>query len=775
MSSRTVPTPATTSATERTHSHAMNNTIAPVICRAGVLTSGLLLLVGLPARSATKAEADAFPNYESYIKISGQAASISGSETSFQNRTKQPSDGGAGIQDLHIAKDLSKTTSLVIDGKALVGSEDYLGSFKITKTDVGTFDMGYKRFRTFYDGVGGFFPLNNQWMPLADRDLHVDRSKFWMEGTVALPGAPVFKLSYVNELRSGQKDSTIWGTSDFTGLPFNLAPNPINPGRKLNPSYIKLGERHEELELTITHKIGKTNLQIELLADQFNNLDTRFMTNYPGEVIPWAIASLSATVPTGQVAAPQNVAKAAAPATSWNNQVSIAETEGMRSRMSGVTFAADTPFGDKLTLKVNGNYELIHTTVVGSRPLVTSTPTPTGAVPITTNNYADLTGGTRLKNLVGTIALDWRPNKEVYVKFAYRAQQEYVRGTSSYNVIAASGTPAITLATTPRYGWAKLEQDVHTPVLELRYTGIKDLSLYFSGSQRDLSGVERNTSAYNPLTAALGTPAIQNVSEDHGNYALGANWKMSPLLSLRGEVFEKGHKDNTSGFESRVGDYYLLDSRYTGFKLTALAKPSALLSFTTRYVHQKGTMKVTGFLPTYPAYDSLDSKNHIISESIDWTPNKGFYVQLNGNWVFNVISTIYPRAGVTPATIGAPGPSVGLVTALAFDSNRVLQNSNNNYTTLGLLTGWTVGKDTDAQVQVNHYRANNGNSVLANLTIPYGVVVEDTSMTIGIKHRFSEKWVCHAKIGYFDGKNDTTGGRTNYHGPLAYVAFEHGL
>ena len=69
--------------------------------------------------------------------------------------------------------------------------------------------------------------------------------------------------------------------------------------------------------------------------------------------------------------------------------------------------------------------------------------------------------------------------------------------------------------------------------------------------------------------------------------------------------------------ESRVGDYYLLDSDYTGFKLTAIAKPSPFLGFTTRYVNQVGKMKVTGYLPTYPAYDSLDSKNHIISESID--------------------------------------------------------------------------------------------------------------------------------------------------------------
>ncbi|MBI5767326.1 MAG: hypothetical protein HZA93_05985 [Verrucomicrobia bacterium] len=750
----------------------MNNTNSTFIRRAGVLASGLLLVAGVHARAASaKPEADAFPNYESYIKLSGQAASISGSETAFQSRTKNPSNGGLGIEDLHLSKDLSKTTSLVIDGKALAGSEDYLGSFKITKNEVGSFEVGYKRFRTFYDGVGGFFPTNSQWLPLNDQDLHVDRAKFWAEGVIAVKGAPVFTLRYTNELRSGRKDSTIWGSSSLTGLPFNLAPNPINPARKLTPGYIDLSERNEELELSMKHKIGKTNLLVSIKGEQFNNLDTRNVTNFPGEAIPWAIASLSTTVPAGQIANPQNIAKAAAPSNNWNNQVLIAETEGMKSKLSEFLVEADTPLTDKLTLKVNGVYELVHTSVVGSRPLITTTPTATGPVPVTTNNYSGLAGGTRLKNLVGNVALDWKPVKTVFVKFAYRYQEEYVRGSSTYNVIAASGTPATTLATTPRIGWAKLEQEVKTPVLEIRYTGIKDLALYFSGSERDLSGIERNTSAYNPLTAALGTPAIQNVSEDHGNYTLGANWKVSPVVSLRGEVFRKGHKDNTQGFDARVGDYYLLDSDYSGFKLTSIVKPTPFLGFTTRYVNQLGKMKVTGFLPTYPAYDSLSSKNHMISESIDFTPDKSVYVQLNANLVFHVISTIYPRAGLTPAAVNA----AGLVTANAFDSNRVVQNSNNNYMTLGFLSGWSVSKDTDAQFQCNYYRANNGNAALAALTLPYGVAVKDTQITVGLKHRFSEKWIGHAKVGYFDSANDTTGGRTNYHGPMAYLSFEHGL
>ena len=723
-------------------------------------TGALLLCTGILARGADKAPpTDAFPLFESYIKVSGQAASISGDKSAFESRAKQPGNGGAGIEDLHIAKDLSKTTTATIDGHALVGAEDYLGRYNLTKVGVGSVDFGFKRFRTFYDGVGGFFPLNNQWLPLADQELHIDRSKAWVEVKVALKDMPEFEVRYTNELRSGKKDSTIWGDSDLTGLAFNLAPNPVSPARKLIPSYLQVKERHEGLEASVKHTIGKTTLKLSLLDDRTDNNDTRFVTRFPGEVIPWTIA--------GAATAAQPALKAAVAPTNWNNQVSIAENDAQKTKTNGVFASADTIINEKLTFRLGANYELVHTEIGGGRPLVTLTPTATGAVPVTTDNYGGLYGGTRVKDYTGNVALDYKASKTFFVKLALRAQSEFIRGSSGYNVIAASGTPAVTLATTPRTGFAKIHQNVRTPVVELRYTGIKDLALYFNGSKRDLSGVEQNSSSYNPLTATAGTLAMNNVSEDHGNYTLGANWRQSSLLTLRGEVFRKGHKDNTVGFGTGaiLGDYYLLDSTYDGYKLTALAKPMPELGFTTRFISQHGTMKVTGFLPTYPAYDSLNSKNYTLGESIDWTPNSTVYVQLNGNLTYHVISTIYPRAGLTPAT----------ATTSAFDSNRVLQNSDNNYVTFGALTGFAVDKLTDIQVQANLYRAKNGNAVLAPLTLPYGVAVEDTTITVGLKHKFSDSWIANAKVGYFESKNDTTGGRTNYHGPLAYIAFEHGL
>ncbi len=725
----------------------MKTKLFPVLRSAGLLSGALVLSVGLPAHAADNASSDAFPDFESYIKISGQAAAITDNKAAFENRTKQPDDAGAGIEDLHYAKDLSKTTTLVIDGKALTGSEDYLAKFNVTKTNVGSVDAGYKRFRTFYDGVGGFFPLNHEWVPLANQDLYIDRGKFWVEANLTLPDAPVVTVRYTNELRDGRKDSTIWGDTDFTGLANNNLP--ISPDRKIVPSYMQVGERHELLEASVKHTIKTTSFEVTLLGDRTNNADTRYVTRYPGETKLFVPPPATVLLPATQV----------------NNQIIQYQLDAMKTKTTGFNAETETAIGDKLTLRTGARYSLVHSTIGGDRPLITSTPTATGPVLVRTDNNQNLAGGTRVKDFAGNVSLTYLPIPTLSVEGALKAEDEFVRGASIYNVLAAAGTPAVVVTATPRIDWEHIHRNTETPELDLRYTGIRNLALYGSASKSDLNGDMRHSSSYNPLTATGGTLANNNVSEKHGDYTLGANWRTSQMLTLRAEVFDKGHKDNSVGFGASLGDYYLLDSQYTGYKLTALATPFATLGFTTRFVSQHGTTQVTGFLPTYPAYDAGNTHNYMIGETIDWTPCTQCYVELNANLVYNVISTIYPRAGITPAA----------GTSNAFNTNNVLQNSNNNYVSGSFLTGFVVDKETDLQFQVAYYRANDGNANLYPLTQPYGVDVRDVSATIGLKHKFSDRLIGDAKVGYFESKNDTTGGFTNYHGPVGYVSVEYAL
>ena len=58
---------------------------------------------------------------------------------------------------------------------------------------------------------------------------------------------------------------------------------------------------------------------------------------------------------------------------------------------------------------------------------------------------------------------------------------------------------------------------------------------------------------------------------------------------------------------------------------------------------------------------------------------------------------------------------------------------------------------------------------------PYGASFQQDSVTAGLKHKFSDRLIGEAKVGYLRLNDPTTGGFTNYHGPLAYIALTYSL
>jgi hypothetical protein len=705
--------------------------------------------VGAQADTAPK-QTDAFPLFDNYIKVGGQDTSLTGDGTAFQARTQQPKSGSGGIEDFHYSKDLGKDQTMEFDGRAMAGAEDYLGKLSLSKTDFGSVEMGYKKFRTFYDGVGGFFPGSNTWTPMNPEDLHVDRGQLWVEAKLNLPNLPAFSIRYVNETRNGKKDSTIWGDSDFTGLPNNNPP--ISQVRKLVPSYLNLDERHQELEGIMKHTIGNTTFQLTLLGDKTDNLDTRFVTRFPGEAKRF----------------PTPAATVLVPAANMNNQIVMSQFDGVDAKTFLAKATVETVFSEKFKVFAGISYQDVKNDFTGDRPLLTSTPTATGVVVAASDNNLNLLGNAKATIYTGNFGVELKPVKELSVNLAARAEDEYTKSAATFTSVTAAvntTTGVVTTTNTPQVEYSRVKGTSWTPAVDIRFTGIPDLALYASASKRMLNGDERYSTPYNPATAPFGTIAANNLSEDHGNYTVGASLRQSAFLTLRGEVFYKDHVNQSIGYATTVGDRYVLGYQFTGIKLTAIAKPLAVLTFTTRYIYQKGNMDVGGYIPGYGDYDSMKATNYTLAETVDWTPTTQFYMQANANLVLNVIGTVYPRAGIVPGT----------TTNVTYSADGVLQNSNNNYFTGSLLAGAVLTKTDDLQVQVTYYKADDANTQLANLTLPYGVAAEEVSVSVGVKHKFSDRLIGHAKVGYFDSKNDTTGGNTNFHGPQGYVSLDYAL
>lgn len=724
---------------------------------AGLLAS-LALTVG--ASAATPA-ADLFPNYDSYIKLTGKTATVTGNGASFARRAQFPENGAYGIEALRINKDIDDATALSIEGKALVGKEDYLGAFKLTKNEVGTFDMGYKRFRTFYDGIGGFFPLNNRWSQLNNPELHTDRAKFWAEAKIERPNAPKFEFRYTNEQRTGKKDSTIWGDSDFTGIPsyYGVGASALNPpystNRKIVANYIDMDERQQNWFAGVKHTVGNTELEFEINHNIAKRSDYRSVLRYPGELQLYPRQSSSTNPP--QVY----------PAATISNEIVGYDVQNYDGSTTSYTGKFETKFTETISVFGGLLYSDGSADIGGDRQMMTKFPTTVGTVTVVGGfvgatgrpaySYKTTDGSVNEKVLAANVGLKFKPSSELTGHVALKYEKTDIDGHNtvlytSTRVDQATGATTVIASSAPNI--ADRSEKSWIPEAELRYTGIKNVALYGTFDYRHSPGDEYGTSTGATTGGGLGNPvtSYDNVKLNHAHYKAGANWTVMPALTLRGEIFYKDHTNGFYGYNTSAGDSFVLGYEFVGQKLSAIYKPVSNLSFTTRFVHQTGKMDLT--IDGGTSMTSNDTKNYQFGETIDWAPNPSTYVQASYNVAYNTIKTSYPVAG-------------GL-------GNEVLRNADNDYRNGSLITGYAISKDTDASIQYTFYRADNY-SVPNAATIWFGAGVKEYTYALALKHRFSEKLVGQFKVGYFNSENQTTGGNTNFKGPMAYISFDHAL
>jgi hypothetical protein len=722
--------------------------------RAGLFAS-LALVVGVDAATPV----DLFPNYDSYIKLTGKTADVSGSPSAFARRLQIPDNGTWGIEALRVNRDLSDETALSIEGKALVGKEDYLGAVKLTRNEVGVFEVGYKRFRTFYDGIGGFFPLNNSWNQMVNPELRTDRAKFWAEAKIERPNAPSFLFRYTNEQRTGKKDTTIWGDTDFTGIPSYYgvgasALNPYSPNRKIVPAFINLDERQQIWLGSVKHTVGNTELELEVQRNDIKIGDRRSVVRYPGELQLFPRQSSSTNPP--QVYPPATI----------GNQVLGYDKQIFDGTITRYTGKFETKFTDQVSVFGGVSATKIAADLGGDRQMTQYLPTAVGPVTAiggfvgTTGrppySYTTVAGEINEKIAAANLGLLLRPSGDFKARFALKYEKSDIDGFNqtrytSNQVNQTTGAITPVVATTPNL--TERSQRTWLPEAELRYTPTKALALYANFEYRRAPLDDFSSGTGVGIAGVVSGPesSDENIKLNQKHYKVGANWTVNPMVSLRGELY---YKEHTNGHFSKVevGESFVLGYELTGTKLTATVKPLNNLSCTTRFLGQSGKMDTS--IDGTANLQSNDTQTYQVGETIDWTPTPQSYVQVNANIVYNTIKTGYPLVG-------------GL-------GNEVLRNADNNYRNGSFITGWILGKDTDASLQYTFYRADNYKAP-TNATQWYGAGVKEYTVTCALKHRFTKDIVGQFKLGYVDSKNQTTGGNTNFKGPLAYVSFDYAI
>src|SRR5208283_5574984 len=317
----------------------------------------------------------------------------------------------------YYSKDINDNTTVTVKGRAMAGSEDYLASFNVTTANIGSVDAGYKRFRTFYDGVGGFFPLSDTFVKMSPESLHVDRSTFWVEAKLALPDRPVFTISFHDEMRTGMKDSTEWaslinpvatvvnGALVGTAAPANTV--------FIAPNTLLLNEHHDILEASMVATIGKTTETFKLSKDWVNNDDARNYIKYPNSNV---------TVD---------------PAVMVHD-----DQESRKSSTYQFLNQTETKFTDRIALETGLTYS--HLSSENGGNWITPTYSTTAHAVYLADTAVDIYGGSKVDDYVANAFLKFTPNPDWLADLGIRDESDTIASSGGFTTTTlASGSKTI--------------------------------------------------------------------------------------------------------------------------------------------------------------------------------------------------------------------------------------------------------------------------------------------------------------------------------------------
>lgn len=652
-----------------------------------------------------------------WITFMTGGAFISGDDANMQARTRT-TDFYGGISDLRYGMEVDDATSLLLEGRALPGLEDYEIDLLLTREDVGYLKLGFSQFRTWYDASGGYSPLApERWVVPFDDERYIDRGELFLEAGLRMEDIPEITFRYTHSYRDGEKDSTVWGD------------NPTAPRFKLTPALWYIDEHVDLFELDIAHSLGITDLELGLVY-QHSDLDNTRYTERGGATPP-------------------------ASTTPGKNQTWL--TEKSESDLFAGHVSSVTRFNDKAWLSWAAAYTTMDSDIDGGSRAWGSYWNPPGAQ---TRDYAydAMTGGSNLNQFITNLNFMWVPVTDLTITPSIRYENESVYSTSRFRAFN-TGPFANGVSWLGRQSLsADTDMDAWNTALDVRYKGIENVVLY---TNADWGWEDETVLRRDEILP--GEFLDSDVTIDEQCYKLGANWYPLSKLSFGIQGFyglREQSFDHVAGSQGKLvstdpgaaNNFRPLMAEHNteteNLNLRMTWRPLGNVSMVTRYDYSLTEYENRGILLSPPAQsppvtgtlfnliESGEVESHVVSETVTWSPTAQMYVQGSVSWVSSETST--------PTNVLNP-------------------NMDNDYIVCGLNAGYALDTRTDITAGYNFYTQRNY-SVAAG-SMGYGLETSEHVFSIGMNRMISDNMLWTVSYGFItsDTKDtDQSGGFNDF-------------
>jgi hypothetical protein len=658
------------------------------------------------ARAAT-------PVYENYLNLAGGGTSVSGDSSNYQKILRHDQSAWGGIEGFRYYTDLDKNTSLTLKGHALAGDHNYLLDLKLERSEVGYLTVGYKAFRTWYDGSGGYFPPAGASFHFYNEDQFIDRTDLWVAGAYTAPDQINFNFRYDYTTRKGLKDSTSWGDTSLTaGL----------GTRAIVPTYLVIDENRHIFNASLWRDGEQTswNLAGRYEATKIDN--SRNIQRAPGE-------------------------KA-------NRYVK--HTDDMSTDMFMVHGSVETKISQLLSVSTAAAYYDLDANISGSRIYGVSYDPVFDPVYASRQfhdeGFRNLQGTSAMHQSFANVNLMYTPTETLTIVPALKADKTSWDGRASYVETAVGAAPALAMAQDDFESESNKSLTSLTGTLDARYVGIKNWVLSFAGEWLNSDGTLSED-----LFDEFGVDELYRTTDygqDMQRLKLTANWYARPGLSFTGQTYWKARQNsfrNTRQSNAPTGaDRYPAYISHQDFETSDVNfrvswSPALMVHLVARYDYQESTIRTQDIGLAFG--ESANTTSHIVSTTATWNPLSRWFVQLGANQVFDTT--------VTPAS------------ALTGNAGGIVLNSDNNYFSGNLSTGYALDDQTDLAADYSYLRADNyvDNSLRSTA---YGNSSTTHIASLTCTRRVSPQLSYTLKYTFAKNEDVTSGGMNNFRANTIY-------
>jgi hypothetical protein len=738
--------------------------------RGATLVACLGLLGSYPLRAgepvAAKTDTPAAteeesPDYKNWIELAIGGVSTSGDAAQFKQEHRMSGDIFGGIQDLHYEQAVGKKGQFSIDGHAIFDNHDFDVKVELSQPGLGYIRGGYTEFRSWYDGNGGFFPVNGQFFAPPHQEMELDRGEAWVELGLRASKWPEITVHYSHLFRDGQKDSTIWGDTTLTGIP-----PANNPTRKIAPAFRDINETRDIFSFDLVQNFGKTDIGLGMRYEH-SDVDDRLQLERNAGQLPPAVAAPGA-----------------------QRFITHSDKNSADSYNGHVT--TETRLSDSLWFTSAYSYSTLTSDISGTRIIGADYDSMYGDPILTlqSNDHGvlNLSGASQVDEQVANLNLMWMPAKKLTVLAAFRYTHEDKDSAATFLDTNTTANTAPFTPTNPAGGFHRVvipvmrsgdtadEFNNFAETLEMRYAGVADWLFYVRGDWEEESGDVREHEVVGPTDQGS---MNKDTSLSSQKYTAGANWYPMANLNVSGQYYHKNSAyDNDFRSElatppvsgSERNQRLLsqdLNTDDVNFRVTIRPKlPAKLgtLALVTRYDYVHGTIDGQwGISPAGPpgvgltgttllSQETAEITNHVITESITWNPCARLYLQGNFSYVLNETNT--------PADYN-----------LIPNTSPSVPDFKNDYWTASASAGFALDQKTDLRAEYTYYRADNYQND-ALVAVPYGMAATEHTVSASISRQIAKNVRLKVQYSYYNYTDQTSGEHNNYEAHSVFTSLQ---